>query len=111
MPETVDKAEEFELRCFQLVSHVGMARTYYVEAINAAEKGDFDECRRCLDEGNKMFSQGHEVHAAMLAREASGEVLPFRIIILHAEDLMMSAETLRILAEKFITLYQKIEEE
>ena len=44
----------------------------------------------------------------LLQQEASGEELPFRIILLHAEDQLMSAEGFRILAERFITVYQRM---
>lgn len=103
--------DQFELTCTQLIAQVGLARSCYVEAIACAEKGDFAGAERSFDEGDAAFHEGHEVHMGLLQREASGEALPFSIIVLHAEDLMTSAETLRILAEKFVNVYRKLEED
>ena len=103
--------EQFDLMCFQLVAQVGNARSCFVDAITHAEQGDFEGAQACLDEGDASFREGHQVHMDMLQREANGDGLPFRIIVLHAEDLMASAETLRIIAERFINVYKRMQEE
>ena len=35
--------EELEIACFQIISHAGTARSQFILAIDAAEKGDFEE--------------------------------------------------------------------
>ena len=37
-----------EMICFEIISNVGMARGSYVEAIDLATEGKFDEARACL---------------------------------------------------------------
>lgn len=98
--------EDIDLTCFELVAQVGSARSSFVEAIDRAENGDFEGASDAMAEGDECFKAGHDVHMRLLAREADGEQLPFRIILLHAEDLMAGAELLRIMAEKMIKLYQ-----
>lgn len=100
------RIEQLEMECFQIVAQVGSARSCYLEAITRAEEGDFEGAQRLVDEGNQMFNAGHDVHMGILQREARGERLPFRIILLHAEDQLMSAEGFRILSEKFIAVYR-----
>lgn len=106
-----DALEQFEMTCFQLVAQVGLARSCFVDAIARAEEGDLEGAANCFEEGDSAFHEGHDIHMGMLQREAAGEQLPFRIIVLHAEDLMASAETLRIIAEKFVNLYKKLKED
>ena len=55
-----------------------------------------------------VFNAGHDAHMKLLQQEASGEELPFRIILLHAEDQLMSAEASVSFAERFITVYQRM---
>ena len=100
--------DQFEMTCFSIVAQVGSARSCYLEAIACAENGDFEAARKLIDEGNVVFNAGHDAHMKLLQQEASGEELPFRIILLHAEDQLMSAEGFRILAERFITVYQRM---
>ncbi|HIU04726.1 MAG TPA: PTS lactose/cellobiose transporter subunit IIA [Candidatus Coprousia avicola] len=104
--DAVEDQEQLELSCFQLVALVGNARSCYLEAIDLAEAGDFEAARVKLDEGDASFHEGHDAHMQLLTREANGEQLPFRIIVLHAEDQLMSAEAFRIIAERFIKVYE-----
>ena len=38
--------EGLELQCFQIISAVGMARSSYIEAIQEAKKGNFEEAKK-----------------------------------------------------------------
>ena len=53
-------------------------------------------------------SDGHAAHGELLTKFANGELPPMDILMTHAEDQLMSAEAFGILAEKFITLYEKV---
>jgi PTS system cellobiose-specific IIA component len=99
--------EEMELACFQIISCVGTARSLYIEAIQAAKAGDFDESQTKISEGNEMFNQGHHVHMSLIQNEASGNRTDLSMLLIHSEDLLMSAESFRILALEFIDLYTK----
>ena len=92
-----------EMICFEIISNVGMARGSYVEAIDLATEGKFDEARAKIEEGNQFFVKGHEAHADLIQKEA--EII---LVLVHAEDQLMSAENFKILAEKFIALSEKI---
>ena len=97
-----------EMICFEIISNVGMARGSYVEAIDLATEGKFDEARAKIEEGNQFFVKGHEAHADLIQKEAAGEKTEIILVLVHAEDQLMSAESFKILAEKFIALSEKI---
>lgn len=101
--------EGIELICFQIISSVGMARGSYIEAIDLAEEGKYDEALAKIKEGEEFFTEGHHAHAKLIQNEASGEKTEIVLLLLHAEDQLMSAETFKILAEKFIGLNKKID--
>ena len=44
----------------------------------------------------------------LLQKEAQQEHVEIRLLLLHAEDQMMAAETIRILAEKFIQIHKEL---
>lgn len=100
--------EGMELQCFQIISAVGMARSSYIEAIQAAKKGNFDEAHRMIAEGEQSFIQGHGAHAEMIQQEASGNKVEPCLLLIHAEDQLMSAEAFKIIAEEMIQSYQRI---
>lgn len=99
-----------ELIFFEIISTVGTARSAFIDAIGLAKKGDFKAAKAKINEGNEHFLQGHKSHAKLIQREASDEKLEFSLILVHAEDQMMSAEAFKILSEEFIDVYKRIEE-
>lgn len=100
--------EGLELQCFQIISAVGMARSSYIEAIQEAKKGNFDKAREMVAEGEQSFLGGHEAHAKMIQQEASGEKVEPCLLLIHAEDQLMSAEAFKIIAEEMIENYERI---
>lgn len=100
--------EGLELICFEIISAVGSARSFYIESIQAAKKGDYDEANSLIAQGNEMFTQGHHAHAKLIQQEASGEETKISLLLLHAEDQLMSAEAFKILSAEFIDVYKAI---
>ena len=91
--------EGLELTAFQIISAVGFARSSYIEAIHKAKAGDFAGAEALMEKGNEMFAEGHHAHAGLLQQEAeegSGSVLS--LLIIHAEDQLMSAEGFKTIA-------------
>ncbi|MEH6991489.1 PTS lactose/cellobiose transporter subunit IIA [Neobacillus drentensis] len=101
--------ENNELICFQIISAVGTAKSTYLEAIQEAKKGGFEKAASLIEEGRTVYTQGHHAHAKLIQQEANGEKTEINLLLLHAEDQMMSAETVKIMAEEFIEVYKKLE--
>lgn len=101
-------SEELELACFNIITHVGTARSNYIGAIQLAKEGKFEEAEKLVEAGEKEFVEGHHAHADMLTKEANGELGNAGVLLIHAEDQLMSAEAFKIIAEEFIDLYKKI---
>ena len=100
--------EELELAAFQIISAVGTARSCYIEAIQKAKQGDFDGAKKLIDEGDEMFIEGHHAHADLLKKEAEGQTNIISMLIIHAEDQLMSAEGFKTVALEFIDLYKRL---
>lgn len=97
-----------ELTCFQIISNVGGARSCFIDAIQHAKNGDYDKAQESIAEGEKYFTEGHHAHAQLIQSEANGELEGITLLLLHAEDQLMSAEGFKILAGEFIDVYKKI---
>ena len=94
-----------ELISFQIISAVGTARSMYVEAIQEVKKGNIQAAKQLIEDGVKVFVDGHHAHASLIQKEAAGEKSEFSLLLMHAEDQLMTTETLKIVAEEFIELY------
>jgi PTS system cellobiose-specific IIA component len=105
--------EEFEKLgeiSFQIISAVGTAKSMYIEAIQEAKTGNFAKAEQLIDEGDKVYAQGHHGHHDLVTKEAGGEAVVPTLLLVHAEDQLMSAETVKILALETIALYKVIQE-
>ncbi len=100
--------ENYEMTCFQIISAVGTARSLYVEAIQEAKNGNFEKAREMIKEGEQTATGGHHAHMDMIQKEASGEKVETGLLLMHAEDQLMAAETIKIMAEEIIALYEKL---
>lgn len=97
--------EGLELTAFQIISSVGTARSCYIEAIQAAKKGDYEESEKLIKEGDEAFIEGHDAHAGLLQKEASGEGNTVNLLILHAEDQLMSAEAFKTIGREVLSCH------
>lgn len=98
--------EEMELICFQLIANSGAAKSSFVEAIQLAKKGQFEDSIAKLVEAEEAFVEAHKIHAELIQKEASGEKTEFSLLFMHAEDQMASTEIIQLLSKEFIDFYQ-----
>ena len=98
-----------ELLSFQMISFTGSARSCFVEAIMAAKEGDFENAEKLMAEGEEQFIEGHRIHAQMIQKEAQDGATELNLLLIHAEDQMMSAELMKILAAELIEIHRRIQ--
>lgn len=98
--------EDMELLCFKIISSVGEAKSDYISAIEAAKNGDFEKAEELIKHGENVFINGHHAHANLIQKEAAGEKTEVSLLLMHAEDQLMSAETIKILATQIIDIYK-----
>ena len=101
--------EGLEITIFNIITSVGNARSLYIEAIQEAKQGNFDKAAERIKEGEESFMEGHHAHADLIQKEAAGEAAPASLLLMHAEDQLMSAEGFRILADEFIDVYKRLQ--
>ena len=85
---------------FLIITYVGTARTHFINAIQSAKAGNYEEAGNLLKQGDEAFAEGHKGHAGLLTKDANGELTGGYMILMHAE-------AFRILADEFIALYKK----
>lgn len=102
--------EGLELVSFEIITTTGTARSLYIDAIYQAKKGDFEAAEKQIKEGDQFFVEGHHIHAQIIQQEANGQKSELSLLMVHALDLLMSAEAFGILAKEFIDIYKKIDE-
>ena len=62
---------------FEIIANVGTARGMYIEAIQEAKAGHFDQAEQLMKDGKEAFVQGHHGHAAAVLVRAHDLQLHF----------------------------------
>src|SRR5699024_5351885 len=57
---------------FEIIANVGTARGMYIEAIQEAKAGNFDQAAQLLKDGKEAFVQGHHSHVDLLEWQGQG---------------------------------------
>ncbi|EHR33548.1 PTS lactose/cellobiose transporter subunit IIA [Helcococcus kunzii] len=89
-----------------IIVHSGSARTLSMEAIQEAKKSNFERAYELIEEANNEFLEAHKVQTDMIQKEMNGEKTPIGLLMVHAQDHLMNALTVKDLAEEFIEIYK-----
>lgn len=96
---------------FELISHAGTARSFAIEAMSYARETQFDQAEASLEEAKKEISAAHRIQTDLIQEEARGNKTEFSLLLIHAQDHLMNAITIKELASEFVHLYKKLAEQ
>lgn len=100
--------EELQGIAFQMISYIGQAKMLYMEAINLAEKDDFAVIEETIKKANANLVEAHKVHFGLIQQEADGKDIEFSLILIHAEDQLMTVEMFKEISLKIINIYKNM---
>src|SRR5699024_12801723 len=98
--------KEIKQLSFTIILHAGNARSSAMEAITSAKQFDFDVARDKITESKEELTLAHKEQTTLLQEKAAGEYTNLSIILIHAQDTMMSDITLLTLANENIVIYK-----
>src|SRR5690625_6977036 len=102
--------EEMQMLSFNIILHAGNARSSAMEAIAFAKAYQFTEAREKIKEADQEFTEAHHAQTQLLQDEANGKKNEISVILIHAQDHLMTAMTVKDLANEMIEMYEKIKE-
>lgn len=98
--------EDINSIAFELILYAGNGRSSSMEAIQEAKKGNFERAEELLKEATKELGKAHKFQTKLIQAEASGESNPVNILLIHAQDHLMTAMTVRDLATEIVEVYK-----
>ncbi|MGT2716443.1 PTS lactose/cellobiose transporter subunit IIA [Streptococcus respiraculi] len=99
--------EEITLLGFEIVAFAGDARSKLLEALTAAQKGEFDRAEQLIVAANECIVEAHHTQTALLQKEAAGEDLAFSVTLMHGQDHLMTTLLLKDMMSHMIELYKR----
>lgn len=88
MHELMDTLEQSS---FQIILHSGTARSTAYEAFDLAVDAKFAEAKAKLDEAEEHLANAHRVQVDLIQQEAQGNPVPLNLLLVHAQDHLMTA--------------------
>jgi PTS system cellobiose-specific IIA component len=105
--ENIMNSEEIQVAAFEIILNSGNARTTIHKAFAGMRKSEFDEAEQLLTEANEEILQAHKSQTALLKDYANGKKIETEIIMVHAQDHLMTTMTLLEVAQEMNYLYQQ----
>ncbi|WP_257958659.1 PTS lactose/cellobiose transporter subunit IIA [Bacillus sp. V3-13] len=100
--------ENKEQIIFEMILHGGNARSEAIEAIAAAKQGDREKAREKLQLAGEALNAAHHIQTSLIQGEMSGVKSEVSLLMVHAQDHLMNAMTIKELAAEFVDLYERI---
>ncbi len=99
-------SEELELTMIEIVALSGDARTKLLNAVKQAKEGEFSGARALVDEAQGLLNDAHNAQTDLLTAEARGEVTAPTVLLVHAQDHLMTTMLLRDVIDALIDVYR-----
>lgn len=105
--------EELELAIFGIISYAGQAKSSCIQAMQMAKAGDFTQANANIQQSLQARQIAQEHHLKLVQTEAenmqengSNTAFKLSLLLVHAEDQLISAETIELMAKEIIDLHQ-----
>ena len=101
---------EIENIIMTLIVDSGSARSYSMEAIALAKEGKFIDAEEALKEASDSLLEAHHIQTELIQKEAGGDKTPLSLLMVHAQDHLMTSMVVKDMAREFLDLYKKIDD-
>ena len=92
---------------FTIIMHAGDARSHALEALRYAREGNGDEAEQSMAKAKSELVEAHHIQTELLQAEAGGQKQDVNLLLIHAQDHLMTAILAKDLIEEMILMYKK----
>lgn len=92
----------------EIITYAGMAKSCYIEALQLFKQCKYEESYAKMEEGEKSFATAHGAHLETLSDEMRTQEPQITLLLTHAEDQLMGAETIKLLVQENIDTYKEM---
>ncbi|MBU5592546.1 PTS lactose/cellobiose transporter subunit IIA [Clostridium sp. MSJ-4] len=93
---------------FEIIAHTGEARGYVFDALKSAKEGDFEKAKELMEKSEEESRIAHNVQTKLIQEEINGEGVQINMLLVHAQDQIMTAMSEQYLVAQMIELYKEM---
>ena len=98
--------EAIDMVSMTIIANSGDARSYAYGALEAAKAGNFEEADELLKKSDESATLAHKAQTDLLFKEANGEHQEVNVLLVHAQDHLMTSMLAVELIKEIILLYR-----
>lgn len=104
----MSQIEDMNTRSMNIILHAGDARVDYTEALDKAEKGDFEGVDALTEKANQEIIEAHRIQTRMIQDAIEEDDPDMTVLFIHAQDTLMTIKTEFAMTKRMIDLYKKL---
>jgi len=105
----MEKEANIEQIAMELIGNSGDARSFAFGALQQAKVGNYEEAMKQMRSAKEAAKLAHQAQTELLAYEANGNTLEFSVLLVHAQDHLMTSMLAQELIAEIVELYENIE--
>lgn len=102
-----DNKKTFNQIAIEIIAYSGDARSTLILALKNARNSEFNIANKQIKEATELLNSAHKIQFSLLQQEALGQNQQITLLMLHAQDLLMTGMLLKDLVEELIYLNKK----
>ncbi|MFR4505730.1 MAG: PTS lactose/cellobiose transporter subunit IIA [Catenibacterium sp.] len=97
-----------EKASFEIISHAGDSKSFYVMAMEYAKNGEFDLADEMIKKAKSELKKAHIIQYELIQEEARGNHIETNVLLVHAQDHLSMAIFMENYVDQIINLYKEI---
>jgi cellobiose-specific phosphotransferase system component IIA len=102
--------DDLTSKIFQLIINSGDAKSTAFEALIAAQKGDMDTAHSYICTAKEGLIAAHKIQTELIQKESGGEKQELSLLMVHAQDHLMTSILAKDIIERMICMQDEINE-
>lgn len=98
-----------ESEIFSIISNGGDARAIAYEALQLAYEKKFDLSKEKMNEAQNTLNKAHNTQTKLIQAELNNEKIDMSLLLVHAQDHLMTAISEMSLIEQMIKILERID--
>jgi len=107
--EAESPIQNMEETVMELIINAGESRSCAMQALYAAKAGKWDEVDGLLAESTAASKLAHKVQTSLIGLDQGTGKVPVNLIMVHAQDHIMTSMLARELIEELIEVHRKLQ--
>ncbi|WP_435234701.1 PTS lactose/cellobiose transporter subunit IIA [Psychromonas sp. PT13] len=107
---TASPLDNLEETVMELIINAGESKSCAMQALYAAKAGKWDDVDGLLEEATAASKRAHKVQTALIGMDQGTGNVQVNLIMVHAQDHIMTAMLARELIEELIDVHRKLQD-